>query len=56
MKINVARILETSKKDLELIFVKFSLEVQVSCSKWIHPVLNGNLVDRANAFRNLEGF
>lgn len=46
MKINVARIFETLKKDLELIFVKFSLEeVQLSCSKWIHPVLNGNLVD-----------
>lgn len=46
MKINVARISETLKKDLELIFVKFSLEeVQLSCSKWIHPVLNGNLVD-----------
>lgn len=45
MKINAARTLETLKMDLELIFVKSSLEVQVSCSKWIHPVLNGNLVD-----------
>lgn len=45
MKINVTRTLETLKKDLEPIFVKSSLEVQVSCSKWIHPVLNGNFVD-----------
>lgn len=45
MKVSVARIFETLKKDLELIFVKFSLEVQVSCSKRIHPVLNGNLAD-----------
>lgn len=43
MKINVARIFETLKKDWELIFVKFSLEAQVTCSKWIHPVLKGTL-------------
>lgn len=58
MKINVARILEILKKDLELIFVKFSLEVQVSCSKWIHPVLNGNLVDNTEQMSSetLKGF
>jgi len=45
MKINEGRIFQTVKKDLSLISVKFSLEVQVTCLKLIHPALNGNLVD-----------
>lgn len=47
MNINIVRIFEALKKEFGLIFVKFSLEVQVSCSKLIHPTLNGSLVDTA---------
>lgn len=43
MKISVGRIFQTVKKDLSLISVKFSLEVQVTCLKLICPALKGNL-------------